>query len=196
VTARIVLLNKPFGVLSQFTGEPGQRTLADCVTERGVYAAGRLDADSEGLLLLTDNGGVQHRLTDPRHKAAKTYFAQVEGVVSESALAALRRGLDLGDFVTQPCEVDEVPQPDWLWPREPPIRVRKAIPTAWLRIVLREGKNRQVRRMTAKVGLPTLRLVRWAIGDWTLEGLRPGDLRIEVFALADAGVGQVRGRKR
>lgn len=135
-------------------------------------------------------------MTDPRHKAAKTYFAQVEGVVSESALAALRRGLDLGDFVTQPCEVDEVPQPDWLWPREPPIRVRKAIPTAWLRIVLREGKNRQVRRMTAKVGLPTLRLVRWAIGDWTLEGLRPGDLRIEVFALADAGVGQVRGRKR
>lgn len=196
MTARLVLLNKPFGVLSQFTGEPGQQTLADYVTEQGVYAAGRLDADSEGLLLLTDNGGVQHRLTDPRHKAAKTYFAQVEGVVSESALAALRRGLDLGDFVTQPCEVDEVPQPDWLWPREPPIRVRKAIPTAWLRIVLREGKNRQVRRMTAKVGLPTLRLVRWAIGDWTLEGLRPGDLRIEVFALADAGVGQVRGRKR
>lgn len=196
MTARLVLLNKPFGVLSQFTGEPGQQTLADYVTEQGVYAAGRLDADSEGLLLLTDNGGVQHRLTDPRHKAAKTYFAQVEGVVSESALAALRRGLDLGDFVTQPCEVDEVPQPDWLWPREPPIRVRKAIPTAWLRIVLREGKNRQVRRMTAKVGLPTLRLVRWAIGDWTLEGLRPGDLRIEVFALADAGVGQVRWRKR
>lgn len=196
MTARLVLLNKPFGVLSQFTGEPGQQTLADYVTEQGVYAAGRLDADSEGLLLLTDNGGVQHRLTDPRHKAAKTYFAQVEGVVSESALAALRRGLDLGDFVTQPCEVGEVLQPDWLWPREPPIRVRKAIPTAWLRIVLREGKNRQVRRMTAKVGLPTLRLVRWAIGGWTLEGLRPGDLRIEVFALADAGVGQVRGRKR
>lgn len=196
MTARLVLLNKPFGVLSQFTGEPGQQTLADYVTEQGVYAAGRLDADSEGLLLLTDDGGVQHRLTDPRHKAAKTYFAQVEGVVSESALAALRRGLDLGDFVTQPCEVDEVLQPDWLWPREPPIRVRKAIPTAWLRIVLREGKNRQVRRMTAKVGLPTLRLVRWAIGGWTLEGLRPGDLRIEVFALADAGVGQVRGRKR
>lgn len=196
MTARLVLLNKPFGVLSQFTGEPGQRTLADYVTEQGVYAAGRLDADSEGLLLLTDNGGVQHQLTDPRYKAAKIYFAQVEGSVSEAALAALRRGLDLGDFVTLPCEVDEVQQPDWLWPREPPIRVRKAIPTAWLRIVLREGKNRQVRRMTAKVGLPTLRLVRWAIGGWTLEGLRPGDLRIEVFALTDAGVRQGRGRKR
>lgn len=196
MTARIVLLNKPFGVLSQFTGEPGQRTLADYVTERGVYAAGRLDADSEGLLLLTDNGGLQHRLADPRHKAPKIYYSQVEGEPSEAALAALRGGLDLGDFVTLPCEVDEVQQPDWLWSREPPIRVRKAIPTAWLRIVLREGKNRQVRRMTAKVGLPTLRLIRWAMGTWTLEGLRPGEQRTELLATTDGVVRQERGRKR
>jgi len=185
--SRIVLLNKPFGVLSQFTGEAGQRTLAEFVADKGVYAAGRLDADSEGLLLLTDDGALQHELANPRHKAPKTYFAQVEGVVTDAALQALRGGMDLGDFRSLPCQADEAPEPDWLWARDPPIRVRKAIPTAWLRIVLREGKNRQVRRMTAKAGLPTLRLVRWAIGDWTLDGLLPGELRIEMVQAGMSG---------
>lgn len=178
--SRILLLNKPFGVLSQFTGEPGQRTLAECICEKGVYAAGRLDADSEGLLLLTDDGALQHRLADPRHKQAKVYLAQVEGLVTAEALAALQAPLDLGDFVTRPCRASEVAEPDWLWPRNPPIRERKAIPTSWLRIELREGKNRQVRRMTAKVGLPTLRLIRVSIGPWGLGVLRPGEWRIEV----------------
>lgn len=194
--SRIVLLNKPFGVLSQFTGEPGQRTLVDHVPEVGVYAAGRLDADSEGLLLLTDDGALQHKLADPRHKAPKMYYAQVEGVADESALGNLRRGLDLGDFFTQPCEAEEVTEPEWLWSREPPIRVRKAIPTTWLRIVLREGKNRQVRRMTAKVGLPTLRLIRWAIGDWTLAGLRPGERRVETLTPSAPATRRVFRRER
>lgn len=176
--SRILLLNKPFGVLSQFTGEPGQRTLAEFVPEKGVYAAGRLDADSEGLLLLTDDGRLQHQLADPRHKQPKVYLAQVEGAPEEPALMRLRAGLDLGDFVTRPCRAEQVGEPDWLWPREPPIRVRKSIPTAWLRIELREGKNRQVRRMTAKVGLPTLRLIRVAIGDYRLDGLAPGQWRL------------------
>ncbi|GAB2901985.1 23S rRNA pseudouridine(2457) synthase RluE [Uliginosibacterium flavum] len=176
--SRILLLNKPFGVLSQFTGEPGQRTLADCVSEKGVYAAGRLDADSEGLLLLTDDGALQHRLADPRHKQAKVYLAQVEGMPEEQALARLCGRLDLGDFVTQPCRAEQVGEPDWLWPRDPPIRERKSIPTSWLRIELREGKNRQVRRMTAKVGLPTLRLIRVSIGDYRLNGLLPGQWRL------------------
>lgn len=173
-SSRILLLNKPYGVLSQFTGEPGQRTLAEFVNEKGIYAAGRLDADSEGLLLLTDDGALQHRLADPRHKQPKVYLAQVEGVPAPEALVRLRGRLDLGDFVTQPCRAEEVPEPDWLWPRHPPIRERRAIPTAWLRIELREGKNRQVRRMTAKVGLPTLRLIRVAIGPWQLGNLQPG----------------------
>lgn len=172
--SRILLLNKPFGVLSQFTGEPGQRTLAEWVTEKNVYAAGRLDADSEGLLLLTDDGQLQHRLADPRHKQAKVYLAQVEGVVEDAALARLRGPLDLGDFVTQPCRADVCDEPDWLWPRDPPIRERKNIPTSWLKLSLREGKNRQVRRMTAKVGLPTLRLIRVSIGPWQLGDLQPG----------------------
>lgn len=177
IMARIILLNKPYGVLSQFTGEPGQRTLAECVSEKGVYAAGRLDADSEGLLLLTDDGALQHRLADPRHKQVKVYLAQVEGLVTPEALAKLQAPLDLGDFVTRPCRVREVGEPAWLWPRSPPIRERKAIPTSWLRLELREGKNRQVRRMTARVGLPTLRLLRISIGDWQLGDLQPGQWR-------------------
>lgn len=171
---RLILLNKPFRTLSQFTGETGQPTLAALGLPAGVYAAGRLDADSEGLLLLTDDGALQHRLADPRHKAPKTYLVQVEGSPDPVALAKLCSGLDLGDFRTRPCTARSVPEPDWLWPRDPPVRYRKAIPTAWIEITLTEGKNRQVRRMTAKVGYPTLRLVRTAIGPYRVDGLAPG----------------------
>jgi len=175
--SRLILLNKPFGVLCQFTDEAGRATLKDYVAVPGVYAAGRLDTDSEGLLLLTDDGVLQHHIADPRHKQPKTYLVQVEGEPDEAALAQLRTGLDLGDFRTQPCGARRVEAPDWLWPRDPPVRFRKTVPTAWLEIVLREGKNRQVRRMTAKIGFPTLRLVRVAIGSWTLDGLLPGQWR-------------------
>ena len=175
--SRLILLNKPYGVLCQFTDEAGRATLKDCVAVPGVYAAGRLDTDSEGLLLLTDDGPLQHRIADPRHKLPKTYIVQVEGEADEAALAQLRAGLDLGDFRTRPCAAKSVAEPDWLWPRDPPVRFRKSVPTSWLEIVLREGKNRQVRRMTAKVGLPTLRLIRVAIGPWRLDGLAPGQWR-------------------
>lgn len=181
--SRVILLNKPYGVLCQFSDDLGRPTLKDHVDVPGVYAAGRLDTDSEGLLLLTDDGALQHRIADPRHKLPKTYLVQVEGEPAEAALARLRAGVDLGDFVTLPCHAREVVEPDWLWPRDPPVRFRKTVPTAWLEIVLREGKNRQVRRMTAKVGLPTLRLIRVAIGDWSLSGLQPGQWReVEVPA--------------
>jgi 23S rRNA pseudouridine2457 synthase len=173
----LVALNKPFGVISKFSPEPGKRTLADYVPFRNVYPAGRLDTDSEGLLLLTDDGALQARIANPRHKLAKTYWAQVEGVPTEAALASLHRGVDLGDFVTQPAGARVIAEPAGLWPRDPPIRYRAKIPTAWLEITLREGKNRQVRRMTARVGFPTLRLVRAAIGDITLQGLAPGEWR-------------------
>lgn len=181
--ARLILFNKPHGVLCQFTDAAGRPTLKDWVAVPGVYAAGRLDTDSEGLLALTDDGEVQHRVADPRHKLPKTYVVQVEGEPDDAALAALRAGVDLGDFRTRPCEARRVPEPEWLWPRDPPIRERRAIPTAWLEIVLREGRNRQVRRMTARVGHPTLRLIRVAIGPWRLDGLRPGEWR-EVPALS------------
>ena len=173
----LLLLNKPYGVLCQFSDEAGRPTLKDYVPVPGVYAAGRLDTDSEGLLLLTDDGALQHYIADPRHKQPKTYLVQVEGEPDAVALALLRAGLDLGDFRTQPCEARRVTEPDWLWPREPPVRFRKTVPTSWLEIVLREGKNRQVRRMTAKIGFPTLRLLRVAIGSWTLAGLAPGQWR-------------------
>ena len=172
--SRLILLNKPYGVLCQFSDEDGRATLKDWVPVPGVYPAGRLDTDSEGLLLLTDDGVLQHRIADPRHKLPKTYLVQVEGEPDEAALQRLRGGIDLGDFMTRPCEVMRADEPAWLWPRDPPVRFRKSIPTAWLQIVLREGKNRQVRRMTARVGLPTLRLLRVAIGPWRLDGLAPG----------------------
>jgi 23S rRNA pseudouridine2457 synthase len=177
MATRVILLNKPFGVLSQFTGEPGQRTLADLVKVPHVYAAGRLDADSEGLLLLTDDGRMQNELADPRHKQPKTYIVQIEGEPDEQALAQLQHGVDLKDGRTRPCQAKQIDEPTWLWPRTPPVRFRKHIPTAWLEIVLTEGRNRQVRRMTAAVGLPTLRLIRAAIGTWTLGDLAPGEWR-------------------
>lgn len=176
---RLVLFNKPYGVLSQFTAEAGHASLADYIPVPGVYAAGRLDADSEGLLLLTDDGGLQKRIADPRHKMAKTYWVQVEGIPDAAALQQLERGVDLGDFVTRSCRARLIDAPADLWPRNPPIRERRNIPTAWLEIILREGKNRQVRRMTARVGFPTLRLIRWAIGPWTLSGLATGEWRME-----------------
>ena len=172
--SRLILFNKPHGVLCQFSPQPGRLTLADFIDVPDVYAAGRLDADSEGLLLLTDDGRLQARIADPRHKLPKTYWAQVEGGAQESALAKLRKGVDLGDFVTRPCQARRIDQPAGLWPRDPPIRYRAAIPTHWIEIVLREGKNRQVRRMTARVGLPTLRLVRCGIGPWRVGALAPG----------------------
>jgi 23S rRNA pseudouridine2457 synthase len=173
----LIALNKPFGVLCKFSPEPGRRTLADHVAVRGVYPAGRLDTDSEGLLLLTDDGALQARIADPRHKLAKTYWAQVEGVPTAAALAALRSGVDLGDFATKPADACVIEQPADLWPRDPPIRYRAQIPTTWIEMTLREGKNRQVRRMTARVGFPTLRLVRSAIGRVTVAGLALGEWR-------------------
>lgn len=173
---RLLLFNKPYGVLSQFTdrGSPTARaTLSDFVAVPGVYPAGRLDRDSEGLLVLTDDGRLQARIADPRFKLPKTYLVQVEGVPDDAALERLRQGVALNGGMTLPAEVARIDPPE-LWPRDPPIRVRKAIPDSWLRLTIREGRNRQVRRMTAAVGLPTLRLVRWSIGDWTLVGIAPG----------------------
>jgi len=180
--ARLILLNKPYGVLSQFTDAGGRPTLAAHLPIPGVRVAGRLDRDSEGLLALTDDGALQARISHPRHKRSKTYWAQVEGVPGEAALERLRRGIELNDGPTLPAIVQPMAEPAPLWPREPPIRHRAAIPTAWLEITLREGRNRQVRRMTAALGHPTLRLIRWRIGDWTLDGLAPGQWRETVVA--------------
>jgi len=174
----LIALNKPYGVLCQFTDPQGRRTLADFVRQKDVYAAGRLDHDSEGLLLLTDDGRLAHRLTDPRHKQSKTYLAQVDGEIDEAAVQALRRGVLLNDGTTLPAEAALIAEPDWLWPRDPPVRFRKSIPTSWLSLTLREGRNRQVRRMTAAVGFPTLRLIRVRIGEYVLDGLAPGATRV------------------
>ena len=173
----LLAFNKPYGVLCQFSGDGARPTLADYVQEKDVYPAGRLDQASEGLLLLTDDGTLAHRLTDPRHKQPKTYLVQVDGAVTDDALAALRRGVVLNDGPTRPAGADHAAEPDWLWPRDPPVRFRKAIPTSWLTITLREGRNRQVRRMTATVGFPTLRLIRVRIGEYALDGLAPGHTR-------------------
>ena len=178
--ARLILFNKPYDVLSQFTdrgsaGSP-RATLSDHLAIPGVYPAGRLDRDSEGLLLLTDDGRVQARIADPRFKLPKTYLVQVEGDPDDAGLEPLRRGVQLNDGMTLPAEVERI-DPPALWPRNPPVRFRKSVPDSWLRLTIREGRNRQVRRMTAAAGFPTLRLVRWAIGDWTLDGLAPGEWR-------------------
>ena len=175
----LIAFNKPFDCLSQFTPEPDSpaATLADWIDCPGVYPAGRLDRDSEGLLLLTDDGRLQNRLADPRHKLAKVYLAQVEGEVDQAALEALRTGITLKDGATRPAGAERVSEPEWLWPRNPPVRYRKRVPTSWVQITLREGRNRQVRRMTAHVGFPTLRLIRVAIGPYRLDDLAPGEWR-------------------
>ena len=173
----LVLFNKPWGVLPQFTDAAGRPTLADHIDVPGVYPAGRLDRDSEGLLLLTDDGRLQSRIADPRHRMAKTYLVQVERIPDEAALDQLRRGVTLKDGPTRPAGAKRISEPSGLWPRDPPVRVRKTVPDCWLELTLREGRNRQVRRMTATVGHPTLRLVRWRIGDWSLEGLASGAWR-------------------
>jgi len=176
---RILLFNKPFGVICQFSRDGMHPTLANYIPLPDFYPAGRLDTDSEGLLVLTDDGQLQHRITDPKHKLPKTYWVQVEGVPDEAALEKLRRGVELPDFTTQPADVCLIDEPASLWPRNPPIRERKNIPTSWLEMTIREGKNRQVRRMTAAVGLPALRLIRHRIGEWTLEGLEQGTWKIQ-----------------
>jgi len=172
--SRLLLLNKPFGVICQFSADGLHPTLADWVAVPGVYPAGRLDTDSEGLLLLTDDGVLQHRITDPKHKMVKRYRVQVERVPDESALDRLRAGVTLKDGPTRPCTVRRIDEPAGLWPRDPPVRHRVAVPTCWLELDISEGRNRQVRRMTAAIGHPTLRLIRMAIGPWQLGGLQPG----------------------
>ena len=175
--AKIILFNKPYDVLSQFTDEKARGTLADHIDLKGFYPAGRLDRDSEGLLVLTDDGSMQSRIAEPRHKMAKTYWAQVEGVPEAAALEQLRRGVELKDGLTRPAEARLI-EPPSIWPRTPPIRYRANIPAHWIELTISEGRNRQVRRMTAAIGHPTLRLIRWCVGPWHLNGLQPGEWRI------------------
>ncbi len=175
--ATVILFNKPYGVICQFSPSPPHATLKDYIDVPGVYPAGRLDTDSEGLVVLTADGALQHRITDPQHKLPKTYLVQVEGAPDDAALAPLRDGVLLSDGRARPATAAIVDAPSWLWPRVPPIRVRQAIPTAWLQITLHEGRNRQVRRMTAAIGFPTLRLIRYSVGAWSIDGLAPGQCR-------------------
>ncbi|SLN21797.1 Ribosomal large subunit pseudouridine synthase E [Pseudoruegeria aquimaris] len=193
--ARLILLNKPYGVLSQFTdrGTEGsaRQTLSDFVPVPGVYPAGRLDRDSEGLLLLTDDGRLQARIAEPRHKMAKTYWVQVEGEITEAQLVRLRQGVQLKDGMTKPAQAERMAPPENLWERDPPVRFRKSVPDCWISLTIREGRNRQVRRMTAAVGCPTLRLIRAQVGPWSLGGLQPGEWReIAVEDLAPVKQGQ------
>lgn len=174
--SRILLLNKPYNVLCQFTDSEGRATLADYIKEKAFYPAGRLDRDSEGLVILTDNGHLQHCIAHPDAKLEKTYWVQVEGIANDEALRQLRQGVMLKDGLTRPARVEKMEEPP-VWPRQPPIRYRASIPESWLKLTISEGKNRQVRRMTAAVGLPTLRLIRWQVGSWSLDALQPGQWR-------------------
>ena len=171
----IILFNKPFDVLCQFTDEQGRTTLADFIKQKNVYAAGRLDRDSEGLVVLTDDGKLQHKITDPKNKIQKTYWIQVEGQITDDAITQLIKGVKLKDGLTKPAKAKQIPEPEGLWPRVPPIRERKHIPTSWLELSISEGRNRQVRRMTAAAGFPTLRLIRYSVGEWTIEGIKNGE---------------------
>ena len=173
----VILFNKPYGVICQFSPSPPHATLKDYIDVPDVYPAGRLDTDSEGLVMLTADGALQHRITDPQHKLPKTYFVQVEGTPADAALAPLRDGVQLSDYRARPATAEIVDAPSWVWPRVPPIRVRQAIPTAWLQLTLHEGRNRQVRRMTAAIGFPTLRLIRYSVGSWSIDDLAPGQFR-------------------
>jgi len=174
----IILFNKPFNVVCQFSNHEKHPTLKDFIQTPNVYPAGRLDTDSEGLLILTDDGKLQHRLSDPLYKEFKTYWVQVEGTPSDVDLEPLRQGIDLADFVARPAQAKLLLEPNILWPRCPPIRERKALPTSWIEIKICEGKNRQIRRMTAKIGFPTLRLIRYAIGEFTIDGIKNGNFKV------------------